>query len=109
MRHYEMMVILRDDLDEEGAQALIERIQGSITDGGGEIRTVDDWGKRPFAYEIDHRTAGYYAVFDFEVGPEAMTEIERQLKINDNVVRYKAIRPDARVRKPSAVRVRQPA
>jgi small subunit ribosomal protein S6 len=104
MRHYEMMVILSDTLEDEGADNLVERVQELITDAGGTVNQTDFWGRRPFAYEIDHRTSGYYVVFDFDLPPEARGEIERQLKINDDVVRLKTIRPDTRVRRPAGIR-----
>jgi small subunit ribosomal protein S6 len=104
MRHYEMMVILRDTLEDDGAQALVEQIEQRVTDLGGEVKQTDFWGRRPFAYEIDHRGAGYYAVFDLELPPEGRDEIERQLKLHDDVVRLKTIRPATRVRRPKGVR-----
>lgn len=106
MRHYEMMLILSDDLDDEGAQALVERIVGQITGSGGRVVKTDYWGRRQLAYEIDHRSHGYYAVIDLELDSDPLSEIERQLKINDDVVRFKTLRPDIRVRKPSRPRVR---
>jgi small subunit ribosomal protein S6 len=99
MRHYEMMVIFRDTLDDDGAQALVERVEGWIAEAGGKVTQTDFWGRRPLAYEIDHRSSGYYAVFDFDLPPEARDGIERQLRLNDDVVRFKTIRPDVRVRK----------
>ncbi len=106
MRHYEMMVILRDTLDDEGAEALVERLQGIVADNGGTVNQIDFWGRRPFAYEIDHRSSGYYVVLDLELDPQARDETERQLRINDDVVRFKTIRPETRVRKPSEPRAR---
>lgn len=106
MRHYEMMVMLSDQLDDDAANALVERIQSSITDAGGTISATDFWGKRPLAYEIGHRNHAYYAVLDFELEPAALAEIERQLKINDDVVRFKSLRPGLRVRKPGTPRKR---
>lgn len=106
MRHYEMMLIMSDDLDDEAVQALVERVESQISGSGGRILKTDYWGKRPLAYEIEHRKHGYYAVIDFEMEPDPLMEIERQLKINDTVVRFKTLRPDIRVRKPSRPRVR---
>lgn len=106
MRHYEMMLILSDDLDDDAAHALIERVESQITGAGGQILKTDYWGKRQLAYEIDHHHHGYYAVIDFEMDPDPLLEIKRQLKINDNVLRFKTLRPDIRVRKPSTPRVR---
>jgi small subunit ribosomal protein S6 len=109
MRHYEMMVILRDALTDEGVQELVDRIRTSVTDGGGKVNQVDNWGKRPFAYEIHHRNHGYYAVLDLDASAETIAEVERQLKLNDDVVRIKTLRPDVRVRKPGEVRIRKSA
>lgn len=106
MRRYEMMVILSDQLDDDAARALAGRIESQVESSGGTTHDVDWWGKRQLAYEIDHRNYGHYVVFDMEIGPEALAELERQLKINDDVVRFKTVRPDVRVRKPSPVRVR---
>lgn len=102
MRHYEMMVILSDTLDDEGAGELVEWVQELITDGGGTVNQTDFWGRRPFAYEIDHRSSGFYAVFDLDLPPESREEVERQLKIHDDVVRFKTIRPDIRICRPTA-------
>lgn len=106
MRHYEMMLIMSGDLDDEAAQALVERVESHVAGSGGRILKTDYWGKRPLAYEIEHRSHGYYAVIDFEMEPEPLVEIERQLKINDSVVRFKTLRPEIRFRKPSRPRVR---
>lgn len=109
MRHYEMMVILSDSLDDEGAQSLGEWIGSLIASNGGEVRQVDAWGRRPFAYEIAHRSSGYYLVYDLEAPGEGLPEIERQLKIHDDVIRFKVIRPEVRVRQPKQPRIRRPA
>ena len=99
MRHYEMMVILSDELDNEAARALLSRIETFVADNGGTTHGIDEWGKRALAYEIAHRTHGFYAVLDIELDAAPLAELERQLKINDGVVRIKTIRPDIRVRR----------
>lgn len=106
MRHYELMLIISDLLTEEDAQALVERVESSITDAGGTVEATDFWGKRPLAYEINHRNDAYYVVYDFELEPSDLAEVERQLKINDDVVRFKTLRPEVRVVKPTAPRAR---
>lgn len=100
MRHYEMMVILRDTLDDEGAQELVGWVEQLIDGAGGTVNQTDFWGRRPFAYEIDHSSSGYYAVIDLELPGEERAEVERQLRIHDDVVRFKTIRPDIRIRRP---------
>ena len=104
MRPYELMVIFSDALDEDAVNALIDRVEAYTRDHDGEVTRTDYWGRRPFAYEIDHRTHGYYCVFEVQLTPAALAELERQLKINDGVVRFKTLRPDFRTSKS-----RQPA
>lgn len=101
MRRYEMMVILTDLLDEEAATALYEKIKGMIADQDGTL--VDDawWGKRELMHEINKRTYGWYGVLDFEGTTETVAEVERLLKINDDVVRFKTVRPEIRARRAS--------
>lgn len=100
-RTYELMVILHGSLDEQAVQDSIERIKSRVTDLGGTVDKVDHWGKRQFAYEIEHMTEGYYTVFDLQLEGEAHDELERQLRIADEVVRFKMIRPDLRVKRAS--------
>ena len=101
VRRYEMMLIFPDTLEEDDATATLDRATSSIEDQGGRVVETAWWGKRQFAYEINKRTFGWYAVVDFELGDEGLREVERQLKINDNVLRFKTVRPQLRVRKPA--------
>lgn len=98
MRHYETMVIVSDLLDEEAAQTAVDRIKQIVADQGGVVLDESFWGKRPLAYEIDHRRYGYYLVLDLEISAEGRDEFERQLQLSDDVVRFKTVRPDLRVR-----------
>lgn len=97
MRRYEMMVIIRDELDEEGAQGVVQRIRDLIEQQEGRIVDEADWGKRKFAYEIDHQNFGWYRVFDVELTTAAKTEIERQMRISDNILRFLTLRPEVHV------------
>ena len=94
MRKYELMVIFAPQLDEENLAAQIERTKGLITNVGGEVEKVDQWGKRRFAYEINENTEGFYVVIDFAAESGATSEVERILKITDEVVRYLLVRTD---------------
>ncbi len=62
-----------------------------VTDNGGEIVHVDRWGKRKFAYEIEKITEGYYVVTKIKIAPEALTELNRVMKLNEDLVRYMII------------------
>ncbi len=98
MRRYEMMLLLTDRLDEEAAMAVFEKAKTILADQGGNLLEEAWWGKRKLGYEIDKRDHGFYGVLDFEASSEAVAELERQLKISDDVVRFKTVRPEIRVR-----------
>jgi small subunit ribosomal protein S6 len=101
MRTYELMTITKGSLDEPTVTATIQRFAKLIGDLGGNVQRVDHWGKRQFAYEIQHMTEGYYTVIDFEISNEGLRELERQLRLADEIVRHKVVRPAARVKKAS--------
>lgn len=94
MRPYEVMYVLRPDIDEEATDALIERIHGVITSQGGTIENVDRWGKRRLAYEIQGFREGYYVVTKFKGGSSVAGELDRVLKITDEVIRHVIVRED---------------
>ena len=90
MRAYELMVIFDGDLDEPAAQAWIKTVTDQIAARGGKVHgKADWWGKRRFAYLIDHKSEGYYAVFNLVAEPGALDDFERSLRLADDVVRHK--------------------
>ncbi|MFA8439019.1 30S ribosomal protein S6 [Pueribacillus sp. YX66] len=93
MRKYEIMYIIRPDLDEEGRKALIERFNTVLTDQGAELEKVDEMGMRRLAYEIDDYREGYYVVIETNSEPNAIQEFDRLAKISDDIIRFMAIRP----------------
>lgn len=92
MRPYEVMVIFESDLDEEGIRSSLDRVGEIVSNTGGKVAKVDHWGKRRFAYEMRHRTDGYYVVMRMSASIEAMDELSRVLSLTDEVVRHKVIR-----------------
>lgn len=92
MRAYELVVIFDGELDDVGVDASIARVDAAIRDKSGTIATTAKWGKRRFAYEINHRHDGYYAVFEVLADAGALDDLERQLRLADDVVRHKLIR-----------------
>ncbi|HLR27082.1 MAG TPA: 30S ribosomal protein S6 [Ruania sp.] len=96
MRHYEMMVILDPAIDERTVPAALEKFLGVITSGGGTVDKTDVWGRRRLAYDIDKNSEGIYAVVDMHATPDLAQELDRQLGLNESVIRTKLIRPDAR-------------
>lgn len=94
-RAYEIMIIVDSDHDDPMVDDVVSRVDGWITEGDGRIVSTDKWGKRKFAYEIDHKTEGHYVVLEFVTGPRDMAPLERALRLADEVVRHKLIRlPD---------------
>jgi len=92
-RHYEVMFIVDPRLEDAAIQQAIERYSGVITERGGEITKIDHWGRRKFAFEIDHRNEGYYAIADVQAEPTTMDELDRVLRLADELVRHKIVRP----------------
>jgi len=92
MNKYESMYILKPDLDEETRKSLIEKFKGLVEQNGGKVETIDEWGMRKLAYEINYIKEGYYVLMTFESGPELPAELERNYNISDSVLRYNVIR-----------------
>ena len=88
MKQYETMYIINSSLEEAARQELIAQMHGIITNHGGSIDNVDEWGMRDFAYRIDDMTKGYYVVSAFEADNACVKEFDRLMRINPNVVRY---------------------
>jgi small subunit ribosomal protein S6 len=94
MRPYELMVILDAELDEAGVQGQLENVRRHVESRGGRIAKTDRWGRRRFAYEINHKSEGFYVVFELLV-EGGVDDLDRSLRLADEVVRHKFIRlPD---------------
>ena len=96
MRPYEIMVILDPTLDERTVAPSLETFLNVIRKDGGSVDKVDIWGKRRLAYEIDKHAEGIYAVIDVQAEPASVLELDRQLNLNESVLRTKVLRPEAR-------------
>ncbi|MCF3943994.1 30S ribosomal protein S6 [Oceanobacillus alkalisoli] len=94
MNKYEIMYIIRPDIEEEAQTNLIERFNKILTDNGAEITKVDEKGKRRLAYEINEYRDGYYVVINFTGGEEAVNEFDRLAKFSDDIVRHMVIRDE---------------
>ena len=86
-----MMLILPAEADESLVSTAVDRIAKVIAADGGEVAGIDRWGRRRFAYELDHITEGYYVVANFTAQAEIQVELERVLNLADEVIRYKVI------------------
>ena len=96
MRNYEIMVISRPDLDEAGVQAVVDKISGLITNNGGTIDKLEPTRKQRLAYEIQDLREGFYTLVYFKGEPKTAEELNRVLKITDEVIRFMIVRPEAK-------------
>jgi small subunit ribosomal protein S6 len=95
VRAYELMIIADGDLEESAVSGWVNQISAQVEAKGGSIATTDKWGKRRFAYEINKKTEGYYIVFEILAEPGALDDLERNLRLADEIVRHKLLRlPD---------------
>jgi small subunit ribosomal protein S6 len=91
LRDYEIMLILPAEADESTVGAAVDRITKAVGATGGDVGAIDRWGRRRFAYEIDHQHEGYYVVVRFTGEPETQAELERTLNLADEVIRHKIL------------------
>jgi small subunit ribosomal protein S6 len=94
MRHYEMMIILDPELEERTVQPSLDQFLNVIKTSGGSVDKVDIWGRRRLAYSIDKKFDGIYAVVDLTSEPDAVRELDRQLNLNEAILRTKILRPE---------------
>lgn len=94
MRDYEIMYIIRPNIDEEAQKAVIERFNALLTDNGATIDKVNEMGSRRLAYEIDKHRDGYYVVINFKGDEKAVNEFDRQAKFSDDIIRHIVVRND---------------
>ena len=85
------MLILPAEADEKVVSTAVDRIAKAVSAGGGEVANIDRWGRRRFAYEIDHQNEGYYVVVTFTADPTVQPELDRVLNLADEVIRHKVI------------------
>ena len=90
---YELMVILDPSIDERTVAPSLDRFLGVIRQDGGTVDKVDIWGRRRLAYEIDKHSEGIYAVVNLTAEPATVKELDRQLTLNESILRTKVIRP----------------
>ncbi|NMB03617.1 MAG: 30S ribosomal protein S6 [Tissierellia bacterium] len=94
MNKYESILVFRPDMEDDAREQLLERFK-SIIAAQGNVESVDDWGKKRLAYEIEKLQEGYYYLINFEASHDLPIELERNYKISDQVIRYNIIRKDA--------------
>ena len=109
MRHYELMIILNPDLEERTVSPLLEQYLNVVRTAGGSVEKVDVWGRRRLSFEIDKKAEGIYAVIDLTAEPATMKELDRQLNLNESILRTKVMRPELRASKAVPVKPGAPA
>lgn len=92
MRDYEVMTIHRPDLAEDEVEKNIAAIEAHLNENGAEVSKRDLWGKRRFAYEIEHLSEGYYTVVSFKGNTDLVDSLDRMLYLADEVLRHKIVR-----------------
>lgn len=96
-RDYELGFILHPEVNEEQTRAILERIEQIVTNYGGQVVRVNQWGRRRLAYPIQHNRDGFYVFIDMILTPETVSELDRTLKVSEEVLRHLITRRDPRV------------
>jgi small subunit ribosomal protein S6 len=94
MRHYESIFIAPPTLTEEQVEELAKHFEGIIAEQGGELLKTDRWGRKKLAYDIQKFSEGYYTLYEFNAGPNLVTELERRYRNHENVIKYLSVRMD---------------
>lgn len=94
MRNYELVFIIQPDLDETGVKGIVDKVQGWITEAGGTIAKIDNWGKKRMAYQINKRREGQYILVEMQMPPTYSNELERNLRFLEPVMRFSIILRD---------------
>jgi small subunit ribosomal protein S6 len=94
MRPYEITFIVRPDMDGDGLAAVVEKVKGALTGGGGQVTDVNVWGRRTLAYPIHRQTEGQYVFMRAQMSAQAVGGLERDLRLNEQLLRYLVVRVD---------------
>ncbi len=94
MRDYEFTFIIHPDLEDEGITDTVEKVAQFITEGGGQVTNTDHWGRRRLAYPIRKQHEGYYVLVQIQLDPKSLGELERRLKLQEEIIRYLLVRTD---------------
>lgn len=92
MRLYELTYIIRPDLEDEAVAGVAARLEQTISTNGGRVLKTDNWGKRHLAYPIRRYTEGHYILLHTELTEQAIREVERQIKISEDIIRHLLVR-----------------
>lgn len=96
-RDYELGFILNPEVSEEQSNAILERIQQIVNNNDGQVVRINQWGRRRLAYPIEHQRDGFYVFFDMILTPETVSELDRNLKVTEEILRHIIIRRDPKI------------
>ena len=94
MNSYELLYIIKPTVEEEARAALIARFADIVKNDNGEVENIDEWGMRKLAYAIDYISEGYYVLMNFKANPDLPAELERNLKISEDVTRFMVVKKE---------------
>ena len=94
MNSYEILFVIANALEDERKEAAVEAVKSVVADGGGEVTRIEVMGTRRLAYPIEKKTEGYYVLVEFNAPPELPKELDRRLRISDDVIRHIIINKD---------------
>ena len=103
MALYEHVFLARQDLSQQQVDELVERFKGVIVDGGGKIGRVENWGLKSLTYRINKNRKAYYTLMDIDTPPAALKEMERQMGLSEDILRFLTIKVEAHEEGPSAM------
>ena len=95
MREYELAFIIRPTVDEEGVTGVVDQVSQYVRTGSGEVTSVDVWGRRDLAYPIKNYREGIYVLFQAKLPPQSLVELERNLKLSEDIIRYLLVKVEA--------------
>jgi small subunit ribosomal protein S6 len=95
MNKYELVLIVNAKIEDDARAAVVEKAKAYVTRFGGTVTEVEDWGKKKLAYEIQHMKEGFYYFIQFEAEATCPAELEKRVRIMENVLRYLVVRKDA--------------
>jgi len=112
MRKYETVIVLVPEMEEQDQKSFIERVSGIVSENGGVVEKVDNWGKKKLAYPIRKKEEGIYICINYQADGERVKELERVLRVSENVLRYLTVKVHERkgkISKPKQEPSLQPA
>ena len=110
LRAYELMIIIDSEVASADVEPVIARVVDLVAEEGGTIRSTDNWGRRRFAYKINHKTEGTYVVWEIVTSTAGLPATERRLRLADDIVRHKLFRlPEAEAERRGLLEAAKPA